>query len=89
MAPIRIMHSSGNRGKAVVPLTFMPDDSLGDFVLPIPTNSGLFMITGPSPQRGTEDIARVPLNCDVQMLPGHFGFLPRFRETWDVSFVFH
>lgn len=82
MAPIRIMHRSGNRGKAeVVPLTFMPNDSLGDFVLPIPTNSGLFMITGPSPQRGTEDIARVPLNCEVQMLPGHFGFLPSARKV--------
>lgn len=35
MAPIRIMHRSGNPGKAkVVPLTFMPNDSLGDFVLP-------------------------------------------------------
>lgn len=82
MAPIRIMHRSGNQGKAeVVPLTFMPNDSLGDFVLPISANSGLFMITGSSPQMGTEDIGRVPLNCEVQMLPGHFGFRPSARKV--------
>lgn len=62
----------------MAPLTLVPSDRLGKFVLPIPATLDSVGLEILDPQEGTlppETIARVLLNYKPRLLPGLFDLL--------------
>jgi dUTPase len=80
VSPIARIHGSRNQGveKGIVPLTIIPSDPQGKFLLPVPITLGSSGLEVLPPEGGVllpGATTNIPLNWKLRLPPGHFGLL--------------